>query len=127
MAHYAFLDENNMVTEVIVGADEEDLPDGVSSWEEHYSNFRGQRCLRTSYNTYAGVHILGGTPFRGNFAGIGMFYDENLDAFIDVQPFPSWSLNESTFTWQAPIEQPQMPPIVFWNEEAGNWEPVSEA
>ena len=105
MAHYAFLDENNIVTEVIVGRDEDDLIEGVTSWEHYYGAFRGQRCLQTSYNTQGGIHIYGGTPFRGNYAGIGYSYDEALDAFIAPKPeltddVSDWVLNEETFTWE---------------------------
>jgi len=108
MAHYAFIDENNIVTEVIVGRDEYDLVDGVTSWEQYYGNVRGRRCLRTSFNTYSGQHLFGGTPFRGNFAGIGDTYDEVLDAFIPRKPEPNedvadWVLDEETFTWE-PVE-----------------------
>jgi hypothetical protein len=104
MAHYAFLDENNLVTEVIVGRDEDDLAEGVTSWEDYYGAFRGQRCLQTSYNTLAGVHASGGTPFRGNYAGIGYTYNESLDAFIAPKPEPTdeiadWVLDEETFSW----------------------------
>lgn len=71
MAHYAFLDENNIVTEVIVGIDETELIEGLST-EEWYGNFRGQKCVRTSYNG----------KIRGVYAGIGYSYDEKLDEFI---------------------------------------------
>jgi hypothetical protein len=121
MAHYAFLNEENIVTEVIAGRNENDLVENIISWEDYYGSLRGQRCLRTSYNTYGGVHINGGTPFRGNFAGMGMIYDEDLDAFIDPQPFPSWSLNESTYTWEPPVPRPAMPPINYWDESLGSW------
>ena len=108
MAHYAFIDESNTVTEVIVGRDEDDLAEGVTSWEDYYGAFRGQRCLQTSYNTHGGVHANGGTPFRGNYAGIGFTYDEALDAFIAPKPavtdeIADWVLNEETFTWE-PVE-----------------------
>ena len=104
MAHYAFLDNHNLVTEVIVGRDEDDLVDGVTSWEDYYGTFHQQQCVRTSYNTLAGVHTNGGTPFRGNYAGIGFTYDEALDAFIPPKPEPTdevadWVLDEETFTW----------------------------
>ena len=87
MAHYAFLDENNIVTEVIVGRNENEIVDGVSDWEQHYGTFREQVCKRTSYNTYiddAGVsqHRADSTPFRGCYAGIGYTYDEVNDVFI---------------------------------------------
>lgn len=102
MAHYALL-ENNIVTEVITGRDEDDLADGVTSWEDYYGALRGQRCLRTSYNTDAGQHLTGGTPFRGNYAGIGFTYDEALDAFIAPKPDGDYVLDEETFTWE-PVE-----------------------
>jgi hypothetical protein len=91
MAHYAFLDENNIVTEVIVGKDEGE--EGVD-WEAHYGAFRGQTCKRTSYNTQSGVHFGGGTPFRKNYAGLGYTYDSERDAFMPPKPFNSWVLNE---------------------------------
>jgi hypothetical protein len=96
MAHYAFLDENNIVTEVIVGRDEGELD---IDWEKYYGDFRGQVCKRTSYNTYANTHKSGGTPYRGNYAGIGFYYDANLDAFIPPQPSETAILDTATFTW----------------------------
>lgn len=99
MAHYAFLDENNVVTEVIVGIDEG--VDGVD-WEQHYGAFRGQPCKRTSYSTRGGQHLSGGAPFRMNYAGIGFLYDATRDAFIPPQPGPDWVLNEDTCLWEQP-------------------------
>lgn len=119
MAHYAFVDDTNIVTEVITGRDEDDLAEGVTSWEDYYGSLRGQRCLQTSYNTYGGVHAFGGIPFRGNYAGSGFEYREDLDAFIPPQPFPSWVLNEQTFLWDAPIPRPAGD--VVWDEIAGAW------
>lgn len=81
MAHYAFLDNENIVTEVIAGVDESELIEGLEP-ETWYGNFRGQVCKRTSYNTENNVHLLEGTPFRFNYAGVGYFYDESRDAFI---------------------------------------------
>jgi hypothetical protein len=124
MAHYAFLDASNSVTEVIVGRDEDDLAEGVTSWEDYYGAFRGQRCLQTSYNTKAGVHAFGGTPFRGNYAGIGFTYDEALDAFIPPKPYPSWVLDEETFSWVAPIAKPSGD--YTWDEQAGAWVEVED-
>jgi len=92
MAHYAFLDENNVVTEVIVGRDE---GEGGIDWEQHYGEFRGQVCKRTSYNTQGGVHIHGGTPYRMNYAGIGMVYREDIDAFIPPCPTEGVVLDEA--------------------------------
>lgn len=96
MAHYAFLDNNNIVTEIIVGKDEGE--DGVD-WEKYYGEFRGQSCKRTSYNTLYGIHKNGGTAFRGNYAVIGYYYDENLDAFIPPKPHEDCILNTLTYNW----------------------------
>jgi hypothetical protein len=86
MAHYAFLDENNVVTEVIVGKDEG--PD--VDWEKYYGDFKGQVCKRTSYHTRDGVHLQGGTPFRMNYAGIGYIFREDINppegAFLPPEP-----------------------------------------
>jgi hypothetical protein len=128
MAHYAFLNDDNIVTEVIVGRDENDLADGVTSWEEYYGAFRNQKCLRTSYNTQAGQHNLGGIPFRGNYAGLGYIYHETLDAFIPPKPFESWILDETIYGWVAPIPMPDDGGQYFWDESEGDWvEVVSEA
>jgi hypothetical protein len=118
MAHYAFLDSNNVVTEVIVGKDEgeEDI-----DWEVRYGSFRGQVCKRTSYNTRGGLHVNGGTPFRKNYAGIGYSYDPGRDAFMPPQPFPSWSLNEQTCLWDAPTPMPANGGLYHWDEEQGCW------
>ena len=124
MAHYAFINSNNIVTEVIVGRDEDDLAEGVTSWEDDYGERMGERCLRTSYNTVAGQHNAGGTPFRGNYAGIGYKYDEALDAFLPPQPFSSWSLNEATYSWEAPIPYPEDGEQYVWNENRKEWELV---
>lgn len=121
MAHYAFLDENNIVTEVIVGKEEGDL--GVD-WEQHYGNFRGKPCKRTSYNTYGGVHTNGGTPFRKNYAGIGFSYDPDRDAFIPPKPFASWALNEDSCLWEAPVAMPDDGGAYRWNEETQSWDVV---
>jgi hypothetical protein len=119
MAHYAFLNENNIVTEVIVGKKENE--EGIN-WEQHYGSFRGQICKRTSYNTYGGVHQLGGTPFRKNYAGIGYIYDETRDAFIPPKPFNSWILNENTCLWNAPVNMPIDGNRYTWNEQTLSWD-----
>lgn len=109
MAHYAFLDDSNIVTEVIVGKDETELIDGLSP-EAWYQEFRGQKCVRTSYNG----------KIRYNYAGIGYSYDPLGDAFIPPKPFESWVLNEK-FLWVAPIEYPTDGNRYEWNEETGTW------
>ena len=123
MAHYAFLDENNIVTEVIVGKDEN--TDGVD-WEEWYGNFRGQTCKRTSYNTIANTHTLDGTPFRGNYAGIGFTYDTDNDVFIAPKPYDSWIIDEDTWTWKAPTPMPNDGNMYMWNEDTQSWDLIVE-
>jgi len=118
MAHYAFLDANNIVTEVIVGKDEGE--EGVD-WEQHYGTFRGQTCKRTSYNTHGGVHGGGGVPLRKNYAGIGFAYDEARDAFIPPKPCASWLLDEDTCLWSAPVPYPDDGEPYQWDEVAGEW------
>jgi hypothetical protein len=118
MAHYAFLDTNNIVTEVIVGIDEGEQ--GID-WEQHYGAFRGQVCKRTSYNTQGGVHSNGGVPLRKNYAGIGFTYDAARDAFIPPQPYASWVLDEASCLWQAPVPMPEDGEQYQWDEAAGEW------
>ncbi len=105
MAHYALLNSDNIVTQVITGKDETDT---THNWETYYGNVHSCTVKRTSYNTYAGQHVLGGTPFRKNYAGVGMIYDASRDAFIEPQPYASWVLNETTCYWEAPITQPAL-------------------
>jgi hypothetical protein len=111
MAHYAFLDDNNIVTEVITGRNEWEVVDGITDWESHYSHFRGQRCLRTS---------LSGT-IRKTFARVGSRYDEATDSFILPQPFASWEL-DSDLDWVAPIPYPDDDSHIYrWDEETRTW------
>ena len=116
MAHYAFLDENYIVTEVIVGKDESNF-----DWERYYGDIRGQLCKRTSYNTIGGVHKNGGTPLRKNYAGLGFIYDPNRDAFISPKPYPSWFLNEETCRWEAPVPYPNDGQLYSWDESTKSW------
>ncbi len=118
MAHYAFLDLNNIVTEVIVGKNEGE--DGID-WEQWYGEFRGQTCKRTSYNTINGVHINGGTPHRKNYAGIGYTYDAGRDAFIPHKPYASWLLDEQTCNWYAPTPMPTDNKQYRWDESTTSW------
>lgn len=111
MAHYAFLDENNVVTEVITGIHETELIEGLDT-ETWYGNFRGQVCKRTSYNN----------TIRKNYAGIGYTYDEERDAFIPLKPYQSWILNEDTCQWEPPIAYPEDENIYSWNEETTSWQ-----
>jgi len=112
MAHYAFLDENNIVTEVITGIDEnelETLPSEFSSWEEFYSTQRNNAiCKRTSYNTMGNAHINDGVAFRGNYAGIGFTYDETNDVFYPPKPYESWLISaETNWIWVPPLDKPE--------------------
>jgi hypothetical protein len=113
MAHYAFLDDSNIVTEVIVGIDETELIEGKSP-EDWYGEFRGQKCVRTSYNG----------NIRYNYAGIGYTYDPIDDAFIAPQPFPSWILN-SNKKWEASLPYPEDNKRYSWNEEAQSWDEMA--
>ena len=122
MAHYAFLDSNNVVTEVIPGNNEGE--GGIDNWEQQYSDLRNQVCKRTSYNTAGNVHSLGGTPFRGNYAGIGYTYREDIDAFVPPQPYPSWLL-DGNVTWQPPVPVPTDGQRYSWNEDNQAWEVLS--
>ena len=117
MAHYAFLDENNIVTSVIVGKDED--TDGID-WEQKYSVIQNQTCKRTSYNTQKGVHNNGGTAFRGNYGGIGYVYDTDNDVFYPQQPYPSWTLS-SDWVWEAPTTRPNDENGYEWNEDTQSW------
>jgi len=123
MAHYAFLNMQNIVTEVIVGKDE---TDGPTNWEMHYGNIREQVCKRTSYNTRGGVHSESGVPFRKNYAGIGYTYDATRDAFIPPKPFNSWTLNETSCLWEAPVAYPEDGKMYTWNEDLGTWDLITE-
>jgi hypothetical protein len=107
MAHYAFIDENNVVTEVITGIDETELIKGIDP-ETWYGNFRGQTCKRTSYNN----------NIRKQYAGIGFTYDEVADEFVQPQPYPSWSL-DSNNDWQPPTPKPEG--NFYWDEESLSW------
>jgi hypothetical protein len=111
MAHYAFLDSNNIVTEVITGIDETELIEGLHP-EIWYGNFRNQTCKRTSYNG----------NIRKNYAGIGYTYDQERDAFIAPKPYTKWVLNEETCIWEAPTPYPTDDKQYVWNDNRGEWE-----
>lgn len=125
MAHYALLNIDNEVTSVFVGKDE---TEGDINWEIYYTNRTNQICKRTSVNTLAGEHALGGTPFRKNYAGIGYTYDESRDAFIPPKPenLDSWVLNEESCLWEAPIPYPNDGQNYSWNEETQSWDLITE-
>lgn len=114
MAHYAFLDENNIVTQVIVGRDETEVVGKIKDWEAYYGAINGVVCKRTSYNG----------NIRKNFAGIGFSYDEGRDAFIPPKPYASWVLNEDTCLWESPVPYPEDGIVYEWDEETSDWKPI---
>ena len=112
MAHFAKIDENNVVVQVLV-VEQDFINTGrlgdPADW------------IQTSYNTYHGEHVLGGTPLRQNYAGVGYTYDESRDAFISLKPFDSWILNETTCQWDPPISYPDDGKEYSWDEDGGTW------
>ena len=107
MSHFAKI-EAGIVTQVIVA-------------EQDFIDTQSGQYVQTSYNTRGNQHSLGGTPMRGNFAGIGYVYDEKLDVFYEPQPFISWTLNETTFVWEPPIARPSDGQMYVWDEPSTSW------
>lgn len=116
MSHFAKLDENNVVIFVTVGTQEDD------GKEDELSARTGDIYKQTSYNTRGGVHLLGGVPFRKNYAGIGYTYDVERNAFIPPKPYASWMLNEETCLWEAPTPMPDDGQQYLWNEDTTLWD-----
>lgn len=133
MSHYAQLDENNIVTNVIVIADEDSQDSEGNETEEAGVQFCkslfGEDTIwkKTSYNTTRGVHELGGTPYRDNYARIGCTYDEDADVFIEPSPYPSWVLNTNGHYYEAPTPMPEEGDGVFyrWDEDTTSWVQVT--
>ena len=119
MAHWAEVNKNNIVTRVTVGNNNES--DEGYQW---LVDNLGGTWLKTSYNTYGNSHSMGGAPFRGNYAGIGFKYREDLDAFIPPKPYDSWVLNEDTCLWEAPLVYPGGQ--YSWSEEETTWVPAPQ-
>jgi hypothetical protein len=113
MAHFAKV-ESGIVTQVIV-AEQDFIDTQEGNW------------VQTSYNTQGGQHLLGGTPLRKNYAGIGYTYDSTRDAFYTSKPFPSWALNETTCLWEAPVAYPDDDKNYAWNEDTTSWTEVTDA
>jgi hypothetical protein len=111
MAHFSELDENNIVIEVITGRNEDEVVDGITNWENYYGSLRGKLCKRTSYNN----------NYRKNYAGVGMIFDGERDAFYAPQPYPSWTLDEDTCHWKSPVPYPTDNKVYKWNEDTQNW------
>jgi hypothetical protein len=122
MAHWAEIDSDNIVTRVLVVAD--DKEDGQAFLSDELG--LGGTWKKTSYNTIGGVHTNGGTPFRKNFAGIGYTFDAAKDAFIPPKPFASWTLNNTSCLWEAPVAMPTDGKIYNWDEATTSWKEVTE-
>ena len=116
MAHWARIDENNIVIEVIVTENRNDEGQGWVS-----ENLQGT-WLKTSYNTRFGKHLFGGEPFRKNFAQPGYSYNSSLDAFIPPKDYPSWMLDEDSCNWMPPTPYPESEGTYEWNEDQQKWE-----
>jgi hypothetical protein len=112
MSHFAQIDKNNIVTQVLV-IEQDVIDTGLFGEPNSF--------VQTSYNTYGGVHRLGGTPLRKNYAGIGYTYDKNRDAFIPPTPFTSWVLNEDSCLWEAPTPMPTDDKQYSWDEVTLSW------
>lgn len=116
MAHFAKVLKGKVI-EVIVAE--------IDFFDTYVDNTPG-RWIQTSYNTRGGVHTLGGTPLRKNYAGIGYTYDSAKDAFIPPKEYNSWVLNEETCLWEAPIEMPTEGGPYIWDEESKTWKVLTE-
>jgi hypothetical protein len=121
MAHFAKLGKGNIVETVEAVSNE--VATSEQAGVEFLQNLYKSRDVwkQTSYNTYGGEHKLGGTPFRKNYAAIGFRYDEARDAFIEPQPFQSWTLNETTCMWDPPVPRPESGSY-SWNETTKQWD-----
>ncbi len=126
MAHFAKLGVGNIVERVAVVSN--DIATTEQAGVDFLNNLYNTRDVwkQTSYNTQGGVHMLGGTPFRKNYASKGYFYDQEKDAFIPPQPYPSWTLNESTCRWDSPVAYPNDENFYRWNETTKQWDLINE-
>ena len=124
MASFCKIGKGNIVEKVVAVSN--DIATTEQAGQDFLNTLYKTRDVwkQTSYNTSAGEHLLGGTPFRKNFAGIGFKYDQTLDAFIPPKPYNSWILNEDTCQWEAPIEYPEDDKKYNWNEETQTWNEV---
>jgi len=122
MAHFAKLGMGNKVLTVEVVSN--DIATDEQTGVNFLNNLYGTRDVwkQTSYNTFGGEHILGGTPFRKNYAGVGYTYDQTRNAFIPPKPYPSWVLNETTCQWEATVTKPDDGQKYSWNENTRQWD-----
>ena len=122
MAYFAKLGKGNKVLAVHTVSN--DIATTEQAGMDFLNNLYNIREVwkQTSYNTRGGEHILGGEPFRKNYAGVGFTYDQIRDAFIPPQPFSSWTLNETTCLWEAPVAKPDDGQKYDWNESTQQWD-----
>jgi len=122
MAHFAKIGKGNIVEQVVVVKNDvfKTEQEGVQFLHNLYKV--KDLWKQTSYNTFGGEHLNGGTPLRKNFANIGYKYDETRDAFIPPKPFESWTLNETTCHWDPPVVKPDDNQIYSWNEKNQQWD-----
>jgi hypothetical protein len=118
MAHFAQIDDDSIVVQVLV-VDDSMVERGQEFLAEDLG--LGGTWIQTSYNTFGGIHLNGETPLRKNFANIGYIYDPVRDAFYQKQPFNSWTLNDDTCIWEAPLEKPNDNKSYEWSESNMNW------
>ena len=125
MAHFAKLGTGNIIERVEVVSNNIATTEqaGVEFLQNLYKDISAWK--QTSYNTRGGEHIMGGTPFRKNYAGIGYIYNQTKDAFIPPKPFNSWILNETTCLWEAPVTYPDDGERYTWNESTTTWDLTS--
>tara|TARA_R100000005_G_C4949199_1_gene170450 strand:- start:119 stop:499 length:381 start_codon:yes stop_codon:yes gene_type:complete len=121
MAHFAKLNSENIVEQILVVSNE--VATNEQAGVDFLNNLlkTNDTWKQTSYNTVGGVHKLGGTPFRKNYAGVGYKYDESRDAFIAPKPYNSWTLNETSCLWEAPTPYPDDGNLYIWDEENLMW------
>ena len=143
MAHFAKLGSNSKVIAVLTlnngdmldanGVEDETVG---QQYLERHNNWPAQMWIQTSYNTSGGTHKLGGTPLRGNYAGIGYIWDEDNNIFYHKKPYASWVLNTTTASWHSPIgdapddltdEEKEAHTRYVWNEGTGAWDKTPEA
>ena len=121
MAHFAKINENNIVTQVVVvnDSDGNNDTDGQNFLNNLFKTTHTWK--KTSYNTYGNTHRLGGTPYRKNFASVGFTYDSSRDAFIEPKPYNSWTLDETTCLWEPPVAYPSDGKSYEWDEDNRQW------
>jgi hypothetical protein len=117
MSHWAEVDSNNIVLQVLVG--DNDSPDEGEAFMKSLSD---NKWIKTSFNTLGNKHLFGGTPLRGNYAQVGGTYDPVEDVFIPIKQWKSWTLNKETLSWEPPVAYPTDGQGYIWNENFERWD-----